>query len=75
MPKRPPHPDNDLIDEQTGLPTPSQGGSSGGNIAPNVGERDELKQAMGGDPEPTQVNKSDKPAKGDMPTPPNRAPS
>ena len=35
------HPDNDLIDEMTDLPTPSQGSSSGGGVNVRVGKRDE----------------------------------
>src|SRR3546814_5254688 len=49
--------DKDLHD---GPDTPSQGGSSGGTIARQVGSRDEEKNARGGDPEPTNVTKSDK---------------
>src|SRR3546814_17772398 len=49
--------DKDLHD---GPDTPSQGGSSGGTIARPVGSRDEEKNARGGDPEPTNVTKSDK---------------
>src|SRR3546814_20003300 len=48
--------DKDLHD---GPDTPSQGGSSGGTIARQVGSRDEDKNARGGDPEPTNVTKSD----------------
>lgn len=43
------HPDNDLIDELTGEPTPSQSGSSGGEVSRRVGKRAELNRAT--DPE------------------------
>src|SRR3546814_6149057 len=49
--------DKDLHD---GPDTPSQGGSSGGTIARQVGSRDEEKNARGGEPEPTNGTKSDK---------------
>ncbi|EQB06156.1 hypothetical protein FHS51_001033 [Sphingobium wenxiniae] len=40
--------------------TPGQGGTGGGNIARDVGSRDEEKTATGADPEPTSVTKKDK---------------
>lgn len=39
---------------------PSQSGSGGGTLARDVGARDEEKSALGGDPEPTRVEKKDK---------------
>lgn len=43
MTERKPHPDNELIDElQEDGPAPSQGGSSGGDVARTVGSRAEL---------------------------------
>lgn len=43
MPKRQSmHPDNELIDELTKYPTPSQQSSSGGNVNRSVGKRGEL---------------------------------
>lgn len=48
--------------------TPSQQGSSGGNMARKVGQRDELKTSEGGDPLPTSVDGRDKADDGDMPT-------
>jgi hypothetical protein len=46
MPKRQSmHPDNDLIDELTQYPTPSQQSSSGGNVNRRVGKRGELNRA------------------------------
>ncbi|HLV07730.1 MAG TPA: hypothetical protein VKY80_08670 [Croceibacterium sp.] len=43
MTKRDPHPDNELIDElQEEGPAPSHGGSSGGDLARNVGSRAEV---------------------------------
>lgn len=61
--------DNPIIDEAEELPVPSQQGSSGGDMARQVGQRDEEKTATGGDPEVTKVQKADKRDKGDMPTP------
>ena len=52
--------DEPLIDELSESETPSQGGSSGGNVQRTVGQRDELKTAMGEDPMPTQISKRDK---------------
>ena len=52
--------DEPLIDELTESETPSQGGSSGGNVQRTVGQRDELKTATGEDPMPTQISKRDK---------------
>ena len=71
--KRDPRADNDLDD----LPTPSQGGSSGGELAREIGQRDEDKSAFGGagegrDPTVTAVRKGDKPAEGDATNLPNR---
>lgn len=39
------HPDNDLIDRMTENPTPSQQGSSDGNVNVRVGKRGELNRA------------------------------
>jgi hypothetical protein len=64
--------DNDLIEDAEELAGGAQSGSAGGNLAREVGQRDEEKTARGGDPEPTQVNKSDKADDGDMTTPPQR---
>src|SRR3546814_6427585 len=49
--------DKDLHD---GPDTPRQGGSSGGTIARQVGDRDEEKNERGGATETTTVSKSDK---------------
>lgn len=70
--KRDPHPDNDVIDEADDLPTPSQGGSSGGRIEREIGALDEEKTATGADPHPTSVHKGMRPDQGDEPTLPNR---
>ncbi|MBX7535781.1 hypothetical protein K3175_08910 [Qipengyuania sp. GH1] len=43
------HPDNELIDEMTKHPTPSQQSSSGGEVNRRVGKRGELNRAT--DPE------------------------
>ncbi|HXG81680.1 MAG TPA: hypothetical protein VNJ05_07750 [Sphingomicrobium sp.] len=69
---RQPHADNDVIDEADELPTPSQGGTSGGRIEREIGAADEEKVATGADPQPTSVHKSQKPHGGDEPTLPNR---
>lgn len=64
--------DNALIDEQSELPTPSQGNAGGGDLAREIGQRDELQSAEGDDPSITGVQKGDKPRQGDEPTLPNR---
>ena len=64
--------DNDLIDELTDLPTPSQGSASGGDLAREIGQRDEDKTATGESDQLTQVNKGDKPAEGDKSGPGKR---
>jgi len=56
--------DNAFIDRETELPTPSQGGSSGGDLAREIGQRDEDKTATRESDLPTSVDKSDKPAEG-----------
>ena len=61
--------DSAVIDQAGELPTPSHQGSGGGTMAREVGERDELKTATGGDPLPTSVDKRDQPDDGDLPTP------
>ena len=70
--KRDPHSDNDVIDEADDLPTPSQGGTSGGRIEREIGALDEEATATGADPQPTSVHKGMKPDSGDEPTLPNR---
>lgn len=67
-----PHADNDIIDLPADERTPSQGGSSGGDLQREVGALDEEKTATGADPHPTQVHKSQKPHGGDEPNLPNR---
>ena len=52
------HDDHELIDQAEGAP--SAQGRSGGNIAADVGTRDEEKTATGGDGGVTNVHKSDK---------------
>ena len=47
-----------------------QGSASGGNLAREVGSRDEAKTAGGANPLPTSVDKRDQPDDGDLPTPP-----
>jgi hypothetical protein len=64
--------DNALIDEADELETPSQSGSGGGNLAREIGERDEFATATGKDAQVTRVRKGDKPAEGDEPNLPNR---
>jgi hypothetical protein len=63
--------DNELIDELTETPTPGQGGASGGDLAREIGQRDELQSAEGEDPSITRVQGNDKPRQGDAPTLPN----
>jgi hypothetical protein len=74
MPNTPrdPHADNDVIDEAVDLPTPSQGGSSGGDMQREIGALDEEKLATGADPQPTSVHKGQKPRDGAHPHLPNR---
>jgi len=64
--------DNDLIEQLTDIPTPGQSGASGGDLAREIGQRDELQSADGEDPTITRVHKRDKPGDGDEPTLPNR---
>jgi hypothetical protein len=74
MPNTPrdPHADNDIIDRAADLPTPSQGGSSGGGMQREIGALDEEKAATGADPQPTSVHKAQKPHDGADPHLPNR---
>jgi hypothetical protein len=69
---RPRDDDSDLIDETTELPTPSQGNASGGDLAREIGQRDEFASATGKDPSIARVQKGDKANQGDQPTLPNR---
>jgi hypothetical protein len=64
--------DHELIDQADELPTPSQGSSSGGDLAREIGQRDEFSSATGEDPHVTRVHKGHKPKQGDEPTLPNR---
>ena len=68
--RREPHADNDLIDDD--LPTPTQGGSSGGDLRREIGSIDEESTATGADPQPTSVQKGQKPRDGDKFSLPNR---
>jgi undecaprenyl-diphosphatase len=61
-----------LIEDAESTPTPSQSGRTGGDMARNVGSRDELARAKGKDQGVTRVHKSDKEDKGDEPNLPNR---
>jgi hypothetical protein len=72
MTDRPRDNDNDLIDELTEDKTPSQSGTSGGDLAREIGQRDETQSAEGTDPSITRVHKGDKPRQGDAPNLPNR---
>jgi hypothetical protein len=65
------------LDRDAELPTPSQSGSSGGDMQRDIGARDEEKTAPGiagddGDPSPTSVHKGDRPDGGDTPNLPQR---
>ncbi len=68
--KRDPHADNDLMEDD--LPTPSQGGSSGGDLQREIGSLDEEATATGADPQPASVQKGQEPRDGDEPNLPNR---
>jgi hypothetical protein len=70
--KRDLHADNDIIDLPDDERTPSQGGSSGGNMQREIGALDEEKAATGANPQPTSVHKGMKPRSGDEPNLPNR---
>ena len=72
--KRDHHSDDDLL-EIGELETPSQGGSSGGDLQREIGSLDEESTATGADPQPTSVQKGQKPRDGDEPNLPNRAQS
>ena len=72
MTDRPRDNDNELIDEMTEDAAPGQSGSSGGDLAREIAQRDELEPADGGDPHVTRVQKGDKPRQGDAPNLPNR---
>ena len=67
-----PRPDNDDTIELGKLDTPSQGGSSGGDLQREIGSLDEEKTATGADPQPTSIHKGQKPRDGDEPNLPNR---
>lgn len=67
---RDPHSDAELIENEP--PTPSHGGSSGGEMAREIGALDEEKAATGADPQPTSVRKGMHPKGGDEPNLPNR---
>ena len=58
-----------VIDESQQPATPSHQGSAGGEMAREVGQRDEAKTADGTDPLPTSVDKRDQPDGGDLPSP------
>ena len=60
--------DSKLIDRAAENATPSQQSSAGGNLAREVGQRDELK-SLEGDLQPTGVDKRDQPEDGDLPSP------
>ena len=67
-----PHADKDSTELMEEEPTPSQGGSSGGDMQREIGAMDEERTAAGADPQPTSVHKSMKPRSGDEPNLPNR---
>ena len=66
------HSDTELMEDD--LPTPSQGGSAGGDLQREIGVLDEEQAATGADPQPTSVQKGQKPGDGDEPNLPNRGP-
>ena len=59
------HPDNELIDEMTEYPTPSQQNSSGGEVNRQVGTRGELNRALDPDNREPEVG-SDNPSQDAM---------
>lgn len=61
-----------LIEDAESIPTRSHSGGTGGDMARNVGSRDELARGTGKDSGVTRVHKSDKPDDGDEPNLPNR---
>jgi hypothetical protein len=69
---RDPRSDTDLIENEP--PTPSQSGSSGGDMQREIGSIDEEKTATGADAQPTSVHKGMKPEGGDEPNLPDRGP-
>lgn len=72
MPERDPHSDNELIDEMTESPTPSQQSSAGGDVARTVGKRSEEERAT--DPESRErPTGSDNPADDEVKGPKTRA--
>ena len=62
-----------LIEDAESLTTPSHSGSTGGDMARNVGSRDEFARGTGKDSSVTRVHKSNKPDDGDEPNLPNRS--
>lgn len=66
------HPDNDLIDSMTDLPTPSHQGAAGGDVNVRVGKRGEENRAT--DPDNREpVIGSDNPAEDELKGPKTRA--
>ena len=59
------HPDNELIDEMTEYPTPSQQSAAGGEVNRQVGSRGELNRASDPDNREPEVG-SDNPAQDAM---------
>ena len=57
--KRDPHSDHDLVTDDA--PTPSQGGSSGGDMQRELGSLDEEMTATGADPLPSSLLMGEKP--------------
>ena len=55
------HPDNELIDEMTEYPTPSQQGASGGEVNRQVGTRGELNRAFDPDNREPEVGSDNPP--------------
>jgi hypothetical protein len=70
--RKPLHADNDIVDLADDERTPSQGGSSGGDMQREIGALDEEKAATGAEPQPTSVHKGMKPRSGDEPNLPGR---
>jgi hypothetical protein len=59
--------DSEIIDAAAQQETPSFGGSHGGNIARDVGGRDEVKEEVLEEDSVTRVRADDKPPEADLP--------
>lgn len=67
------HPDNEMIENAGEMPTPSQGGRSGGSLANDVGTRAELHKTEDDLPAVERVKGSDDPEADAVKGPKSRA--